>query len=46
MLDDAVTNRDSPFRIPVLFVVIKKILDGRIVILRKSDLVKKSTPIS
>ena len=26
MLDDAVTNRSSSFRIPVLFVEIKKIL--------------------
>ena len=40
MLDDAVTNRDSPFRIPVFVCGDQKDFDGRIVILRKSDLSK------
>ena len=37
MLDDAVTNRSSPFRIPVFICGDQKDFDGRIVVLRKSD---------
>ena len=37
MLDDAVTNRDSPFRIPVFICAHQDEIDGRIVVLRKSD---------
>jgi len=37
MLDDAVTNRNSPFRIPVFVCGDQKDFDGRIVVLRKSD---------
>ena len=37
MLDDAVTNRDSTFRIPVFICGEQKDFDGRIVVLRKSD---------
>ena len=37
MLDDAVTNRGSPFRIPVFICSDQNIIDGRIVVLRKSD---------
>ena len=37
MLDDAVTNRGSPFRIPVFMCVHQNEIDGRIVVLRKSD---------
>ena len=37
MLDDAVTNRGSPFRIPVFICTDQNIIDGRIVVLRKSD---------
>ena len=37
MLDDAVTNRSSPFRIPVFICSEKSQIDGRIVVLRKSD---------
>ena len=37
MLDDAVTNRDSQFRIPVFVCGEQKDFDGRIVVLRKSD---------
>ena len=37
MLDDAVTNRGSTFRIPVFVCGDKKDFDGRIVVLRKSD---------
>ena len=37
MLDDAVKNRNSPFRIPVLICADKDEIDGRIVVLRKSD---------
>ena len=37
MLDDAVTNRDSTFRIPVFICGGQKDFDGRIVVLRKSD---------
>ena len=37
MLDDAVTNRASPFRIPVFICTHQDELDGRIVVLRKSD---------
>ena len=37
MLDDAVTNRSSPFRIPVFMCAYKDEIDGRIVVLRKSD---------
>ena len=40
MLDDAVTNRSSTFRIPVFVCGDQKDFDGRIVILRKSDLSK------
>ena len=37
MLDDAVTNRSSPFRIPVFMCANQNEIDGRIVVLRKSD---------
>ena len=37
MLDDAVTNRSSPFRIPVFICGDQSDFDGRIVVLRKSD---------
>ena len=37
MLDDAVTNRSSPFRIPVFMCANQDEIDGRIVVLRKSD---------
>ena len=37
MLDDAVPNRSSQFRIPVFICGDKKDFDGRIVVLRKSD---------
>ena len=37
MLDDAVTNRGSPFRIPVFICGHQDEVDGRIVVLRKSD---------
>ena len=37
MLDDAVTNRSSPFRIPVFMCTHQGEIDGRIVVLRKSD---------
>ena len=37
MLDDAVTNRGSPFRIPVFMCAQQDQIDGRIVVLRKSD---------
>ena len=37
MLDDAVTNRNSTFRIPVFVCGDQKDFDGRIVVLRKSD---------
>jgi len=37
MLDDAVINRNSPFRIPVFICTDQNDIDGRIVVLRKSD---------
>ena len=37
MLDDAVVNRSSPFRIPVFICSDQNDIDGRIVVLRKSD---------
>ena len=37
LLDDAVTNRTSPFRIPVFICGNQKDFDGRIVVRRKSD---------
>ena len=37
MLDDAVSNRTSPFRIPVFICANQNEIDGRIVVLRKSD---------
>ena len=37
MLEDAVTNRASPFRIPVFMCTHQDEIDGRIVVLRKSD---------
>ena len=37
MLDDAVINRSSPFRIPVFICTDQNDIDGRIVVLRKSD---------
>ena len=37
MLDDAVTNRSSPFRIPVFMCAHQDEVDGRIIVLRKSD---------
>ena len=37
MLDEAVTNRSSQFRIPVFICGNQKDFDGRIVVLRKSD---------
>ena len=40
MLEDAVTNRGSPFRIPVFICADQDEIDGRIVVLRKSDRLK------
>ena len=37
MLNDAVTNRASPFRIPVFMCAHQEEIDGRIVVLRKTD---------
>ena len=37
MLDDAVSNRNSPFRIPVFICGDQSNFDGRIIVLRKSD---------
>ena len=37
LFDDAVTNRTSPFRIPVFICGYQYDFDGRIVVLRKSD---------
>ena len=37
MLNDAVINRASPFRIPVFICTNQEEVDGRIVVLRKSD---------
>ena len=37
MLENAVTNRGSPFRIPVFICAHQDVVDGRIVVLRKSD---------
>ena len=37
MIGDAVTNRNSPFRIPVFDCGEQKDFDGRIIVLRKSD---------
>ena len=37
MLDNAVTNRGSPFRIPVFICAHQDEIDGRIVVLRKSE---------
>ena len=37
MLDNAVTNRESPFRIPVFICTNQDRADGRIIVLRKSD---------
>ena len=37
MLDDSITNRASPFRIPVFICGTQNDFDGRIVVLRKSD---------
>ena len=37
LLDDAVTNRTSPFRVPVFICGSQNDFDGRIVVLRKSD---------
>jgi 3-hydroxyisobutyrate dehydrogenase len=46
MLDDAVTNRSSQFRIPVFICGTQNDFDGRIVVLRKSDQKKPSNSIS
>ena len=37
MLEDSITNRSSPFRIPVFMCSNNDEIDGRIVVLRKSD---------
>ena len=37
LLDDAVTNRASPFRIPVFICGSQNDFDGRVVVIRKSD---------
>ena len=37
MLNDAIINRNSPFRIPVFICSYEDKVDGRIVVLRKSD---------
>ena len=37
MLNDAVTNRSSPFRIPIFICAHQNEVDGRIVVIRKSD---------
>ena len=41
MLDEAVKNRSSSFRIPVFICADQDEIDGRIVVLRKSDRIKK-----
>ena len=41
MLEDAVTNRNSQFRIPVFICAGQDEVDGRIIVLRKSDREKK-----
>ena len=41
MLNDAVTNRNSPFRVPVFICGDQTNFDGRIIVLRKSDQVHK-----
>ena len=41
MLSDAVTNRKSPFRIPVFICGEQSDFDGRIVVLRKADKIIK-----
>jgi pyridoxamine 5'-phosphate oxidase len=37
LLDDAITNRSSPFRIPVFICGNQDNFDGRVVVIRKSD---------
>ena len=37
MLDDAITNRSSQFRLPIFICGDQSGFDGRIVVLRKSD---------
>ena len=37
MLDDAVTNRSSEFRIPIFICGYQDAIEARIVVLRKSD---------
>ena len=37
MLDNAVKDRSSPFRIPVFICGVQNDLDGRVVVLRKAD---------
>ena len=46
MLDDAVTNRSSPFRIPVFMCANQNEIDGRIVVLRKSNRKNNLLPAS
>ena len=46
MLDDAVTNRSSQFRIPVFICGDQSDFDGRIVVLRKSDQSNNLIPVS
>ena len=46
MLDNAVTDRSSPFRIPVFICGNQNDLDGRIVVLRKSDQSNHLVPVS
>ena len=41
MLESAVTDRGSPFRIPVFICTHQDVVDGRIVVLRKSDREKR-----
>ena len=46
MLDDAITNRGSPFRIPVFICAHQNEVDGRIVVLRKSDRASSLLPVT
>ena len=46
MLTDAVTNRSSPFRIPVFSCGSEDSIESRIVVLRKSDEQNNIVPVS
>ena len=46
MLEDAITNRGSQFRIPVFICANQDEVDGRIVVLRKSDRENNLLPVT